>query len=406
MKNPTTRRDVRRRPWFMITGLAAGHGLFHWLIQGFVVALPEIQSAFHLNGVGIGAAIAIREAASGIVALPGGVIVDALRRHWGAVFAGCLFVLGLGALVMGISPIYPLLLLGMAMAAMAHSLWHLPAAASLSHHFPRSRGMALSFHGVGGGMGDVAGPLVTGGLLMFLGWRGIISIYGAIPLFLAYLALIAFKNIGRDDDLSKVEPRNVDQARVTRLLLRDRVLWTIALVRGMRSMALSALVTVLPLYLDNELAMTPLSRGFHVGLLIVVGIAAKPVAGRLSDTLGRKSVLVPGLLWSGAMCVLVTIVGHGLSLTALVALMGLFLYPDQPVLTAALLDRVDQRVASTAVGLVSFIGFLMSATSPMAAGGLYEFVGVDATFFYVAALFFLAAAALTTVRLRPPGHTG
>ena len=392
--------DVRQRGWFMISGLAIGHSVFHWLIQSFAVVLPEVQAAFGLNAVGVGAVITVRDVASAAVALPGGVVVDSLRRHWGLLLSGCILSFSVGAFLIGLSPFYPLLLIGVAVVAISHSLWHLPASASLSYHFPRSRGMALSFHGVGGSVGDVVGPLATGGLLVALSWRGIISIYGAAPIFLAFLALWSFKNIGRRTETSVQETAAIDRAEVTKQLLRDRILWAITLVKGMRGMSLAALVTVLPLYLDNELGMEPFNRGFHIGLLIMVGIVAKPVAGHLSDRLGRKQVLTPGLVWSGAVCLVLILNGEGLVLTVSIALLGLFLYPDQPILTAAILDKVDQSVASTALGLSSFIGFLMSATSPLIAGGLYEFIGVDATLYYVAALFFLAAATLALLPLR------
>jgi MFS family permease len=399
---PVQHRNIRQRGWFIITGLAIGHSVFHWLLQSFAVVLPEVQRAFGLNAVGVGAVITVREVASAAVALPGGIVVDALRRHWGLVLAGCILGFSGGALLIGLSPFFPLLLVGMAVVAISHSLWHLPASASLSYHFPRSRAMALSFHGVGGSVGDVVGPVATGGLLMVLSWRGIISIYGAVPLFLAYLALWAFKNIGRKTESDVQEKATVNRVEVTRQLLRDKVLWAITFIKGMRSMSLAALVTVLPLYLDNELEMEPFARGFHIGLLIMVGLVAKPIAGYLSDRVGRKQVLVPGLIWSGVISLVLIFNGEGLILTVLIVLLGMFLYPDQPILTAAVLDRVDQSVASTALGLSSFVGFLMSATSPLIAGGLYEYIGVDATLYYVAGLFFFGAAILAVLPLRSP----
>ena len=39
-------RDIRLTGRFMITGLATGHAVFHWVMQSFVVVLPEIQAAF------------------------------------------------------------------------------------------------------------------------------------------------------------------------------------------------------------------------------------------------------------------------------------------------------------------------------------------------------------------------
>ena len=54
----------------MVSGLLAGHAMFHWIIQSFVVVLPEIQSAFNLNSVGVGGVLSARELAAGLVVLP------------------------------------------------------------------------------------------------------------------------------------------------------------------------------------------------------------------------------------------------------------------------------------------------------------------------------------------------
>ena len=397
--SPQRDRDIRSNGGFVITGLASGHILFHWLIQSFLVLLPEIQSAFHLSAVGVGALLTTRELASGIVSLPGGFIVDPLRRHWGPLLALCIGGISLGALMIGLSPVYPLLLAGIAMVAISHSIWHLPAAASLSYHFAQRRGMALSFHGVGGSIGDVAGPVVTGLLLLVLGWRGILSVYAIAPFFLAFMAVWAFRGIGGPATATGGGTDLKQRLEASKSLLRNPSMWGIIAVRGLRAMCLVALVTILPLYLANDLGMSPFARGVHIGLLIAIGIVAKPVMGYLSDRLGRKQVLVPGLIWSCAVTLLLGVFGEGIALTALIASLGLFLYPDQPILTAAALDIVGREVATTALGIVAFFSFLMAAVSPLIAGGLYESGGLDATLYYVAALFAAAAIIFALVPL-------
>ncbi|PKB63890.1 MAG: MFS transporter [SAR202 cluster bacterium Io17-Chloro-G2] len=383
----TEQRDIRMTGRFMITGLAAGHSVFHWVMQSFVVVLPEIQAAFQLSAVGVGGILTSRELASGIIRLPGGVVADVLRRHWGLLLAGCILVAGLGSLAMGVSLAYPLLLAGMALVAMAHALWHLPASASLSYHFPEKRGLALAFHGVGGSVGDVAGPLATGALLMVLGWQGILSLYAIVPVFLAFLAVWSFQNIGRVKESDEKPGAQPSRAESTKRLLTDPVLWGITVVRGFRAMSLVALVTVLPLYLADELQMSPFARGFHIGLLIAIGLVAKPLAGHLSDRWGRKQVLVPGLVWSCALALLLIPFNQGIGLTVTIALLGLFLYPDQPILTAATLEIVGRDVSATALGIATFASFIMSAASPLIAGGLYQSVGMDPTLYFIAALF-------------------
>ena len=401
---PTATHEPERTGKFIVPGLAGGHAVFHWGLQSFLVLLPEIQAAFQLSGVGVGAILTVREVVSGLVTLPGGVVVDMLRRHWGIFLTVCILGFSAGALLMGLSPVYALLIVGMALVAISHSIWHLLAGASLSHHFPDRRGITLSIHGVGGSIGDVAGPLVTGALLGLLSWRGILSIYAVVPFFLAFTLIFAFKKIGQSNDGTTDTVELKERMTATRQLLKVPSLWGIALVKGLRGMSLVALLTTLPLYLGNELDLGYFTRGYHVGLLIAFGLIAKPAAGYLSDRIGRRKVLVPGLIWSCAMCLLLTVYTDGLAFTILIALLGLFLYPDQPVLTAAALDLVDRNVASTMLGMTSFAAFGLSALSPLIAGALYESMGLTATLFYVAVLFALAAAIMLVLPLKRVGR--
>jgi len=392
-------RDIRMTGRFMITGLASGHAVFHWVIQSFVVLLPEIQAAFQLSAVGVGGLLTSRELASGIVRAPGGMMADMLRRHWGFLLAACLLAGGLGSLVMGVSPIYPLLLVGIALVAIAHSIWHLPSSASLSYHFPERRGLALAFHGVGGSVGDVAGPLATGALLTVLGWKGILSVYAVVPLFLAFLAAWSFKNIGSVREPEEKSSGQPSRAELTKRLLTNPVLWGITVVRGFRAMCLVALVTVLPLYLGNELGMGPFARGVHIGLLIAIGLVAKPLAGHMSDKWGRKRVLVPGLLWSCVVALLLIQFSEGIGFTVSIVLLGLFLYPDQPILTAATLEIVGRDVSATALGTTTTVSLIMSAASPLIAGALYQSYGLEPTLYFIAALFGAAAVILALLPL-------
>jgi len=123
-------RGVRNTAPFILTGLSVGHGIFHWFSQSFFVMLPEVVATFGLNGLQVGAISATREVVSGIIALPGGVVTDMVRRHWGLVLAGCMGLFGVGWLIMGISPVYPVLLLGMAADDAAPLFRFTPSAAT------------------------------------------------------------------------------------------------------------------------------------------------------------------------------------------------------------------------------------------------------------------------------------
>ena len=164
-------------------------------------------------------------------------------------------------------------------------------------------------------------------------------------------------------------------------------------------MCLVALVTVLPLYLGNELGMSPFARGFHIGLLIAIGLVAKPLTGHMSDKWGRKKVLVPGLVWSCVVALLMIKFSQGIGLTVSIVLFGLFLYPDQPILTAATLEIVGRDVSATALGTTTTASFIMSAASPLIVGGIYQNYGLEPALYFIAALFGAAAVILTLLPL-------
>ncbi len=437
------RTGFRRRAAFIIGGLTSGHGVFHWIAQSFIVVLPEVRDLL-LGGsvIAVTSIQTTREIMSGVVSLPGGVLTDALRRYWGWVMAVCMAMFGVGWLLMAaagwqvpgsswlvsqesvsasesssLNPAgYALLIIGMAIVAVAASVWHLPAMAALSSHFSHRRGSVLSFHGVGGNVGDVLGPVLTGLLLATLTWQAIISIYAAVPIFLAFLVFWAFRDIGERaqtaaDQASDEQPASTMRAQVeeTKVLVRNPRIWGITIVAGLRGMAYIGFITVLPLYLADVLGLTSsddysdlrnlVLRGSLIGLLVLVGIFASPLTGYLSDRFGRKLILIPAMLALTVITLLMAPYGDSLAvMSALLAALGLFLYSDQPILTAAAMDIVREGSAATTLGLMSTSRFIFSAASPLIAGWLYEY-NPDNLFYYTAALYAVAVVILIFIPL-------
>jgi len=397
-------KGIRTTAQFILTGLSGGHAVFHWFSQSFFVMLPEVVATFGLSGLQVGAVATTREMVSGIIALPGGVVTDMLRRHWGSVLTACMALFGLGWLIMGIAPFYPILLIGMAIVAAAASMWHLPATAALSHRFSHHRASALSLHGVGGNIGDVLGPALTGVLLLTLSWQGILSIYAAVPLFLAFVVFWAFRNIGHFENDDSRPARFREQMANTRESFKEHPrLWGIMTVAGLRGMANVAFLPFLALYLglDEELGLGNASLGLHIALLVGVGVFATPVTGYISDRLGRKLVLIPGLIGLSALTALLIPFGEGIGLIIILAFLGTFLFSDQPILTAAALDVVGEKVAASTLGVFSFSRFALAGASPLIAGQLFDAQGIEAVFLYISGIYLLATIVLLAVPLAP-----
>ena len=378
--------------WIFVCLLASGHTLYHWVVQGFIVVLPEVQSHFLLNSIGVGLILMVREASTGLVSLPGGILSDALKQHWAYFLTICIGGFGAGAVLLGASPAFPLLLTGIAIIAASHSFWHLSAASTLSRSFPNDRGTVLSFHGIGGSIGDAAGPFVTGLLLYILGWQKILSFYGIIAIAFAVVFLFSISKIWQLRESKRVQINYGNHIGTILRALRQPVIWGISTVKGLRGMSLVALLTILPLYFYDELSMGPSARGLHIGLLIVIGIITKPLAGYLSDRFGRKQILVPGLIWSSLIALSLVVFSQGILLGVLIVFLGVFLYPDQPILTAATLDIAGENISSSVLGVTATIGLIMSTMSPIIAGVIYQNFGFDMVMIYLGILFAIAAA--------------
>jgi MFS family permease len=292
----------------------------------------------------------------------------------------------------------------MVLVSIATSVWHLPSMSEISRRFSEKKGASLAIFGIGGSFGDIFGPVMTGILLGFLAWRSVISIYAAVPLLMTFWFIWSFRSFGRDDQSDeKADQKDVDlktQINTTIKYFKTTAIWKVNLVAGLRGMCFTIYVTFLPLYMKEGLGLSSQSIGFHFGLLWAVGIAASPLMGHLSDRLGRKPVLVPALLCSGSLTVILALFGKGIMFTVIIGLLGIFLRSDYALLSAAILDIVGRKVATTMLGILSFLRFIMSSISPLIAGYLYQTFGMKATLFFVAILFAISAAIFASADLK------
>ena len=279
----------------------------------------------------------------------------------------------------------------------------MPALAAISRRFPERRGSALSLHGAGGNIGDVIAMGITGFLLGFLSWQGLLKVYAILPLFLTFVVFWSFRDIGRYNETTSddVKPDLSGQLAQTWALFRNPRLWGISLASGVRGMAFVSFMTFLPLYLNDELGLSGPARGFYLMLPLLVGIPFTPLMGYLSDRVGRKFVLIPGMLLLGALTLMLVPYGQGLTLIFLLVGLGTFLNSDQPLLTSAALDTAGREVAAATLGFMSFSRLLLTAAAPPI-GSIFYNISPDWVFIYIALLFAVSISILIITPIPKP----
>jgi hypothetical protein len=91
---------------------------------------------------------------------------------------------------MGFSHAYWMMLACATLLGIGNNLWHPTAIPWLANRFPERKGLVMSFHSMGGNVGDALAPLVVGALLAILSWRDVVLVNVLPGIAMAALILI------------------------------------------------------------------------------------------------------------------------------------------------------------------------------------------------------------------------
>lgn len=383
-----------------------GHAVFHFMAQSFSVLLPSIQETFTVTPIQIGALITTREIVTAISGLPGGILAEYFHKYRSYLLNGCLVVFTIGWLLVALAPRFGVLFVAMVFIAVAIAVWHLPSLVELGRRYPSHRGTVFAIHGAGGTTGDILGPMLTGLLLTSISWRTIIASYLLLPLGIALWTFFVYRrNTIKEPPLAESEQKRApvfsslrEQLKVSREILKTTHMWRVTIVAGFRGMCFTVMLTFLPLYMHDK-GFSPSSIGFHFGLLWALGLVMSPLMGYLSDRFGRKIVLVPALLYSSTLVASLAFCEQGPLFTLVIIMLGLSIRSDYSLVNATIIDIVRNRAETTMLGVLSLVRHLMGASAPIIAGFLYQFVGIQTPFLFVAALFLISALIFSTVNI-------
>lgn len=386
----TTAKPLKRsfREVWLIT---LGHSLTHWYPATFYLLLPLIGHELGLNYVQIGSILTCQATAGALSNIPGGLFVDSVGRK-GLLMALSLLWIGAPYLLMGFTHEYWTLLTCAALVGIGNNLWHPTAIPLLAERFPDRKGLAVSIHGMGGNAGDALAPLAAGALLGFLNWRNVVILNvlpGIVMACVLLLALGRMETPGRKGDQAK-KRSFAEVLRGFRTLLHNRTLVMICTSSIFRSMTQSSLMTFLPIFLATQLGYPPLWIGAVMAGLQVAGFAATPIAGHLSDSMGRRQIIVSSMTTSGVILLFMALAGNSPWFVLFVSFLGFFLFAIRAVMQAWLLDATPPGMAGSSIGVLFAIQAIGSASGPIISGTLADRYGLMAVFYFLACTIIVA----------------
>jgi FSR family fosmidomycin resistance protein-like MFS transporter len=318
---------------------------------------------------------------------------------------------------MGFTHSYWMLLACAALVGIGNNLWHPTAIPLLAQNNPGRRGLVVSFHAMGGNVGDALAPLAAGAMLGLMSWREVVVLNvvpGVIASVLILLSLGLLNGGSASSSSSPATTAGTGEARAKRrsgemiaalrTLVANRTVMMLSIGSSIRAMTASTLLTFLPVFLSRELGYAQFWVGACMFTLQAAGFAAAPIAGHMSDRMGRRRIIMSSMALTAVVLMFMAIAGRSAAFVLFIAFLGFFLFAIRAVLQAWMLDATPRNMGGTSIGLMFGAQALGAAIGPAAGGALADHYGIMATFYFLAVTIVVANLFIFFTPATAPGE--
>jgi len=382
-----TSTKLTSKPSFLeIFVITLGHTMTHWYPATFYLLLPLIGKELGLSYGAIGAIMTCQYLVGAISNVPGGLAVDFVSRKTMPMAISMLWV-GVPYLLMGLTHTYWLLLVCSALVGVGNNLWHPAAIPLLAQRFPERRGLAVALHGMGGNLGDAIAPFASGALLTILSWREVVIVNVIPGLLLAALILVYVNRTteqSRDMAEKSERMRAADVLSALRTMFTSRTVLMVSASSAFRLMTQAGLLTFLPVFLATQMGYSPIWIGACMLALQTAGFVAAPIAGHLSDRMGRRRIVMSSMAMTGLVLLLMATIGRSTAFVLFISVLGFFLFAIRAVMQAWILDATPKSMGGTSIGILFGTQAIGAAVGPALGGIFADHYGLMATFYFLA----------------------
>jgi DHA1 family multidrug resistance protein-like MFS transporter len=383
--------------WSRSFVLLCGVGIFCFISYN-LVRMPVLALFAQSLGAGpetIGLVVSVSTLTGVFLKLPSGALSDIYGRR---------ILLRLGVVAFGLPPfLYPFIHNVDALVALrfvhglATAIFAPSALATVADLYRERRGAAMGAYTACTQAGALLGPVLGGWLVYAAGFPGTFmtaGVFGCVGVML--FALLHLNPPPPRVKKKGLKPVLDDMWQGFRIVAHNtRVLVTSA-TDGAKMIANGALMAFLPIY-ALSIGLNPGEAGSLFGVQGVISFLSKPVMGRVSDRVGRKPLIMVGLLICATTFMLIP---HAQSFLLLLFLAAGFGFGEAVVtssISAFIADVSELNTLGAAMGMQGTISDIGHASGPLLAGLFIAHLGYQSAFAIIAAIQLFAAALFWTL---------
>ena len=268
------------------------------------------------------------------------------------------------------------------------------ASAAIAARYTTDRATKLSTYSSITIVGRSIAPFLGGFLISLASFQAVYiacAISGVLALAIGFLLRDSTPKVGQKLEM----PRFWFSLRT---VLRDRNIMLVSLIEAAQYLVFGAIEAFLALFAAS-LGIPAWQIGVILGVQLVCIVFTKPLMGKMSDRVGRKRVIIPGLLIGAASIVLLPYAPNFVGLTVLSLAFGLGFATVTSSTTAWVADLTQDKRFGSSMGVLRTVMDVGQSIGPVLTGWMVGYAGYGSAFTLLAVVL-LGAALLLGVMFR------
>jgi len=391
-----------QRSFFVLIALIGGLAIFSSTLSKTPV-LPLFALSLHASPVEIGWIVVASTLPGILVSYPAGALSDYLGKRR----------LLLASLVVFASAPFLYLLIDSAWQLMAVRFYHgfataifgTVASAAIAERYTADRATRLSTYSSVTIVGRSIAPFLGGMLISLASFDAVYlacAISGVLALAVGLLLFDGTPTLTPQAGATRLEWPHFWASLTT--VLRDRSIMRVSLIEATQYLVFGAIEAFLALFAAT-LGIPAWQIGVILGVQLVSIVLTKPLMGRVSDRVGRRQVILPGLLIGAASVALLPFAPSFIGLSALSLTFGLGFATVTSSTTALVADLTRDGRYGASMGVLRTVMDVGQSIGPVLTGWMVSRTGYGSAFSLLALLLLLATLLLAPAgysRSRPP----